>query len=364
MSDKSDKNSSNNKDISTLLSKIYKLQERQEKLQKDQEVIRQQELEILKEHLAQMNVLLGQLVRVSESGSTVSAGKKIIPFQTGSQIVGQLNQQPTNPDLYPTSVDVYSINDSRVIPHMTLVNDGPGEIFFISAYAKNQFNIQEGHLNVNDQRELFNVYEIRLRSTLPLTTFRLIEGIFRTGSTAPQTTINTQIRPTPQANQVLVDFTITFDNFGSVTITSPTVQTFSLDQTPFGLASQPPLPPGATATLVANTTGLPMPFFVPEGFGIELFSVFANFSTDFTLRTYFEFFPGSGIFIENAAFPSSNRGIAFNQSANLSPFSTQPFFPLGVPAPGINVLATITNDDPFNNMIGDIDLLTIMSRLS
>lgn len=333
------------------------------KMQQDQDKARIEEYEILRQHLAQMNILLEQLIKVSESGSTIAASKKIIPFHTGSQEVGQLNEPPPNPDDYPTRIDVYSINSNRVIPHMTLINDGPGEIFFINAYAKNVFNEKEAHLNVNDQRELFNVFEIRLRSTLPLTTIRLIEGIFRTGSTAPQTRINVEIRPTIQANQLLKDFSIVLDNFTPITITVPTVQTFPIDNTPFGLALQPPLPPGATATLVDFVTGIPMPFTIPEGFGIEQFAIFANMSTDFTLRSFFEAVPG--FFSENALYPVSNRPeVPFAQSQNLSFFSTSAPFPFGVPAGGFRVLVTVTNDDPFNNMIGSIDLIAILSRLS
>lgn len=155
------------------------------KMQQDQEKARQQEYELLQMHLSQMNILLDQLISVSGSGSTVAATKKFVPFQTGSQQAGQLLIKPPNQDGYHTRVNVYKINDNRTVPHMTLINDGPGEIFFINSYGNDVFNSEEGHLNVNDQRELFNVYDIRLRSTLPLTTFRLIEGIFRTGSTAP-----------------------------------------------------------------------------------------------------------------------------------------------------------------------------------
>lgn len=346
------------------LDKLIQKLEKMQKLQQNQEKIREEEYTLLKRHLAQMNMLLERLIRISESGSTIASGKKIVPFHTGSQTAGQLLTRPTNPDEYPTRVDIYAINNNRVIPHMTLINDGPGDIFFINAYAKNVFNEEEGTLRVNDQRELFNVYEIRLRSTLPNTTFRLIEGIFRTGSFAPGTRANIEIRPEVQANQILKDFTITFDNFVPITITSPTVQTLSVDQTPFGLLSQPPLPPGATAALVDAATGLPMPFLVPEGFGIEIFGIFINMSTDFTLRSYFEFVPGSGFFTENATFPGSSRGAVIGQSLNLSFFSTQSIFPFGALPGGIKVIATITNDDPFNNMIGDIDLLAILSRLS
>ncbi len=353
------------KEIATLNRYMDKLT----KLQQDQEGARQQEFELLRTHLVQMNSLLDQLVKVSESGSTVAASKKTIPFQTGSQNVGQLNNPPANPDNYPTRIDVYSINNSRIIPHMTLINDGPGDIFFISAYAKNVFNIQEGHLNVNDQRELFNVYEIRLRSTLPKTTFRLIEGIIRTGSFAPQTKANVEIRPTLQANEQQLLFDAIFDNaVPTITITSPTVQTFPAIYARPGF--QPPLPPGATATFTNVATGAPLPFLVPTGFIIEAFAWFGNTSTDCTIRVYSEPIPdsasifGSTTFVLFSVLPFSSRGTPFNFVPNINFYSTQFFDPNGAPPPGRFVLFTITNDDPFNNMIGDPFIIAILRQLS
>lgn len=344
---------------------LQKYMDKMVKLQQDQEKNLQQELELLRTSLAQTNSLLDQLVKINESGSTIAAGKKIVPFHTGSELVGQQVIPPTDPDQYPTKIDVYSINSNKVIPHMTLINDGPGEIFFINAYAKNVFNEKEGHLNVNDQRELFNVFEIRLRATLPLTTIRLIEGIFRTGGIAPNTIANTTIRPTLQTNQILKDFTIQFDLDVPITITVPTVQNFAVDPTPLGLVNQPPLPPGETATPVDSSTGLPLPFTVPAGFNIELFGVFINMSTDYTVRSYFRFpFSPPGTFTRFPTWPSSNRGITPNESLNLSFFSTSLIFPAGAPPGGIDTMITITNDDPLNNMIGDLDILAILSRLS
>lgn len=353
------------KEIATLNKYIDKLT----KLQQDQEGTRQQEFELLRMHLAQMNIFLDQLVKVSESGSTVAATKRTVPFQTGSQAVGQLNNQPANPDLYPTRVDVYSINNSRTIPHMTLVNDGPGDVFFISAYAKNVFNIEEGQLNVNDQRELFNVYEIRLRSTLPRTTFRLIEGIFRTGSFAPQTKANVEIRPTLQANEQLLIFDAIFDNSPpTITITSPTVQTLPVIYVRPGF--RPPLPPGATATFTNVATGAPLPFLIPTGFIVEAFAWFGNTSTDCTIRVYAEPVPnsasifGSTTFVLFSVQPFSNRGIPFNFVPNINFYSTEFFDPNGAPPPGRFTLFTITNDDPFNNMIGDPFIVAILRQLS
>ena len=175
------KDSQSNSDNATVLEKYF---DKIVKMQQNQDKASQQENELLRMQVSQMNVLLDQLIKVSGSGSTVASTKKFVPFQTGSEEVGQLLIKPPNQDGYPTRVDVYKINNNKTVPHMTLINDGPGEILFISSYGNDVFNSDEGHLNVNDQRELFNVYEIRLRSTLPKTTFRLIEGIFRTGSFA------------------------------------------------------------------------------------------------------------------------------------------------------------------------------------
>lgn len=330
------------------------------KMQQDQEKSRQQEYQLLQMHIGQMNVLLDRLVKVNESSSTVAAGKKFVPFQTGSQPVGQLILPPPNPDNYPTRIDVYAINSNRVIPHMTLINDGPGNVFFISAYSREVFSTKEEHLNVNDQRELFNVFELRLRADLPTTTVRLIEGIFRTGSTAPQTKINVEIRPTLQTNELRVEFDGLFDiQVPTITITSP----FPNPLIPnYIVPIQAPLPPGATATLVNFATGMSMPFTVPQGFIIEFFSIFGNLSTDFTVRFYIEFIPGE--FTLTTVLPSSNRGVTLNLILNVNQFTTQAFDPLGAPIGGRKTLATITNDDPFNNMIGDYNLVGILRRIT
>jgi hypothetical protein len=335
------------------------------KMQQDQEIARQQEFELLRAHLAQMNVLLDELIKISGSGSTVAATKKLIPFQTGSQEVVQQLVAPNNPDDYITRIDVYKINDNRTVPHMTLINDGPGDIFFISAYSNNQFNSKEEHLNVNDQRELFNVYEIRLRASLPLTSVRLIEGIFRTGSTGTQTVINVVQKPNIQDNQILKQFVIRFDLNLPITISSPTVQNFAVNDT-LGLTNQAPLPPGQTATLIDVTSNTPMPFTIPEGFLFETFSISCNMSTDFTIRSYLEVYsspitnPTNPIFSRVPNFPASARGAPINHILNLSfPFATtSPALPGGQ-----RVLITITNDDPFNDMIGVFTDVTILTRV-
>ncbi len=354
--------SSNIKDdnnMSKILSKIQKLQ--------DQDKARQEEYTLLREYLSQTNSLLSELIKVSATGSTVAATKKIISFQTGSQPVGQLitppsnDTPPPNPDDYPTQINVYAQNDNRPIQHMTLINDGPGELFFVVGYSETGINTQESKLNVNDQRELFNVYQVRLRSTLPTSTFRLIEGIFRTGSFAPQTKANIEIRPTLQSNEKYAEIDAMFDNtVPTITITSPTVQTLTPNY--IHPCLRPPLPPGATATLVDPSTGLAMPYTVPEGFIVEYFSIFGNLSTDNTVRFYVELIPGE--FTLWSILPSSNRGVTLNLVLNVNMFTTEPIDRTGAPPGGRRVLATITNDDPFNNMIGDYDIIGILRRLS
>ena len=244
---------------------------------------------------------------------------------------------------------------------MTLINDGPGTLFFIVAHSKTDISTQEVTLNVNDQRELFNVYEIRLRANLPLSTFRLTEGVFRTGSTAPQTKINVEIRPTLQSNEIRVEFDALFDNqVPTITVTEPFPQIL----TPNYIVPtiMPPLPPGQTATLINLATATVMPFTVPEGFIIEFFSIFGNLSTDNTVRFYIEL-GAPGEFTLATVLPSSNRGVTFNLVLNVNQFSTQGFDPNGAPPGGRMVLATITNDDPFNDMIGDYNITAILRRL-
>lgn len=350
-------------DISKVLDKIVKLQA-------EQEQSRQEENKILIENLQKMSKLLDELVKVTTTGSTVAATKKIIPFHTGSQSAGQLVIPPSiftpppNPDDYPTQINLYQQNDNKPIQHMTLINDGPGELFFVVGYSETDVNRKEGHLNINDQRELFNVYQIRLRSSLPQTTFRLIEGIFRTGSFAPQTKANVEVRPTVQANEILVKLSNTYDNqVPTITITSPTTQTLGADYSiPWDL---PPLPPGATATLIDEATGLPMPFIIPEGFIFEAFAVFNNINVDATVRNFFEFVPGSDVFTLSTVFPIAARGSGtINATYNISNFTSQAVDPFGAPAGGRRFLITLTNDDPFNNGIGDVNFLGTLRQLS
>lgn len=355
MVDKNSRSDSNNVTMpQKYLDKIVKMQQ-------DQEKARKEEFELLRMSLSQMSILLDQMIKISESGSTVASGKKFVPFQTGSQDVGQLNTPPSNPDDYPTRIEVYAINSNMVVPHMTLINDGPGNVFFISAYSKQVSSTKEEHLNVNDQRELFNVYELRLRSDLPTTTIRLIEGIFRTGSTAPQTKINVEIRPTPQTNEKRVEFDALFDiTVPTITISSPSANIL----TPNYILStfMAPLPPGQTATLVNLATGLSMPFTIPEGSIVEFFSIFGNTTTDNTVRFYIELIPGE--FTLFTVLPSSNRGLPINIILNVNQFTTFGIDPNGAPAGGRKVLTTITNDDPFNDMIGDYNIAAILRRIT
>jgi len=354
----SDRDSSNNITISQkYLDKIVKLQQ-------DQEKVRQEEYALLREHLGQMNILLSELVKVTSTGSTVAATKKIIPFHTGSQLVGQLvippsiDTPPPNPDDYPTQINIYAQNDNKPIQHMTLIDDGPGEIFFVVGYSETDVNRKEGHLNVNDQRELFNVYQIRMRSTLPETKFRLIEGIFRTGSFAPNTAANVVITPTVQSNEKIKQFSRKLDIADPViSITPPQTANFILP------SFATPLPPGQTIQPVDTETGVPMPFIIPEGHIIEAFSLDVNFNTDFTIRFYVEIIPNRYTLFE--IFPSSNRGIPLNFTVNMAfPFSTEfQIDPTGAPPRGRGLLFTITNDDPFNNMVGGADFNTILRKL-
>lgn len=345
-----------------LLNKLVKLQEDREKKDQDQSYL-------LLDSINQLNKLIEQLIYVGTTGSTVAATKKYIPFQTGTTTIPIVQKtQPTNPDDYASIVNVYAQNDSKPIQHMTLINDGPGNIFFIVAHSKNDVSTQEGLIRVNDQRELFNVYEVRLRTDLPLTSFRLIEGIFRTGSFAPATKASVEIRLTPQANEKVKFFDALFDiNVPTITINSPATNTIAAN---YGISSfMPPLPPGHTAALVDLETGLPMPFLIPTGFILEGFDFTGNFSTDYTLRVYLEPIPdtkaifGQTILSLRSTIPITSRGLGLNLTSNVNSYSTQGIDPNGAPAPGRLTLDTITNDDPFNNMIGNIFFRAVIRKL-
>jgi hypothetical protein len=323
---------------------------------------RQKEYDDLAKQLKEMNTSLKQLNKFIATNINTALGQKSIPYQSGRvSIPSVLLEKPSNPDDYTIQVNVYAENNSRPVERMTMINDGPGDIFFITAVSRDQFGQNEEVLHPNDLRMLFNVYEIRLRTNLPLTTFRLIEGEMRTGSFAPGTKANIEIRPEIQANEVLKNFYLIFDVKGQpINITSPTVQNLVANY----VGVFDPLPPGNTAAFVDLTTGIPMPFTIPEGFIAEAFSYLGNFSTDFTLRNWVELVPGSDIFFNQGVIPASNRGYPFNFVPNLaSQFSTDILDPEGAPSPGRKTLFTITNDDPFNNMIGFGLFEVILRRL-
>lgn len=336
-----------------LLNKIVKLQEEQEKRSKD-------ERDLLTQKLDQMNRLLAESIAIAESDSRNASGKKNVPFSTGTVRITQAqSSRPDNPDGYSIILDIYALNGGRIIPHMSLINDGPGDIYFITSFAKNVFNEKEDFIRPNDVRELFNVYELRLRATLPQTTFRLIEGILRTGSYAPGTKSNTEIRPTIADNEVLKDFSVVFDNIDPIiNIISPTTQTL----TPDFFFTTAPLPPGGTTTLFDAATLQPMPFTIPEGYIMEAFAIQTGFSTEFTLRNYLQLFPD--VYTLFSVFPSSNRLLPYNTQLNLTLLTTAGLDPFGAPPGGRNLLITVTNDDPFNNMIGTIDWWIILRQIS
>lgn len=346
-----------NTDIYKILNKIYKLQDSQQDAE-------QEEISVLKQHLGQMSDILSKLATSSSTNINIAEGQKSIPYSKSNSVNTVQLTKPTNPDNYTEIINVYAENGSRYIQHMTIVNDGPGNIYFVVAHSKNDISAQEILLNVNDQRELFNVYEVRLRVTLPLTSYRLTEGVFRTGSFAPQTKANVEIRPTLQTNEKQKVFDAFFDVASpDITITQPTIQNLTANF--IRPAFMTPLPPGKTAAFVDTETGSPMPFTIPAGSISENFAFYGNTSTDYTLRNYVEFpefFPGQ--FTLFNTFPMSNRGSLFgNQILNLNVFSTQALDPFGAPPGGRRVLLTVTNDDPFNNLIGDIFFVTILRQL-
>lgn len=340
------------------------------KLQQDQDKSRQKEYEESLEELKNITGLLTQLNSFIGTNINIAKTKRSIAYHSGAvEVQTALLNKPSNPDNYTVIVDIYAQNSSRPIQQMTLINDGPGDLYFIVSQSKDVFSQNEGLLHPNDIRMLFNVYEVRLRVTQPLTVFRLLEGEMRTGSFSPTSKANVEIRLSIQTNEKIKFFDALFDiNVPDITIKLPAVQTLFAN---YGIVSyMPPLPPGQTATLVDTESGLSMPYLIPTGYILEAFDFTGNLSTDSTIRVYLEPIVnskaifGQTIFSLRSTLTLANRGPTINLVSNLNAYSTVGIDPTGAPAPGRYTLFTITNDDPFYNTIGNVFFRAVIRKLS
>lgn len=293
--------------------------------------------------------------------------KKSILFNTGHvEIQVPSTGPPDNtPDGYPAIVDVYAINNMKPIEEMTLMNHGPGDLFFITRNNLNFFSTTEEHLLLGEIRKLTNVYEVRLRTNVPLTSYHLLEGVQTAGPTPNPLKSFVENRISIQANEKQKRFSLSMDTaippifpnpFGMLPIVPPVPVTYL---SPSYIA---PIAAGVTQQAIDIETAIPMPFIVPQGFILEAFAVLWNFNVNSTVKAYFELLPGSGIYNFVFALPISARG-APNLILNVNPISTQVIDPFGAPVGGRGVLFTVTNDDVAVAMIGELDVLSILREL-
>lgn len=298
---------------------------------------------------------LERLVRTAQ----VLYPQKSIPYSSEVTIPNPTSAPTNENDTTGYTIEnVYNNNGNKVIERMTLVCDGPGRVFYRVVDGKMKVNQSEETLNVGDQRPLFNVYEVRLRTNVPLTAYRLYEGEFRTGSFARSYKANTEVRPTLQSNEKIKTFSLGADSSPVLVPIVPPVPAVYL-----GPSFHAPIGPGVTTQFVDIETGLNMPYIVPQGYILEAFSALADFTTNWTLRGYYELIPGSGIYNHTFVIPVSQRG-AVNWVLNINPISTEVLDPTGASAGGRGVLFTVTNDDPVNNMVGEIDIIMLLRKLS
>lgn len=287
-----------------------------------------------------------------------------IPYNSVTTFQNATPTKPTDPGGYPAVEDVYTAmaadspnHIGRPLSSMSLVNDGPGTIYFINKDGYEKFSQEEEVLNVGDIRPLHNVYEIRLRTDIPLTQYRLVENNIYTGSFARAYKANTEIRPTVAANEKIKVFAASFDNATNpLPIVPPVAATY------LGPSYHAPLAAGLWQQFTDAETGLLMPFIVPAGYILETFAALFSATTNFTLRAYFELVPGTGVYNLAFTLPFLARSSP-TFILNLNPISTQVVDPTGA-NPTRGILFTITNDDVAATLIGEVNLLMILRRLA
>lgn len=309
------------------------------------------------EHLLELlDVQKKMQTQLKTPGQPGGPETKSIPFNSGEVTIPNATAKPADPSGYPEVQDIFAIYN-HTLPVMQLVNDGPGTIFFVLVKNEMETSTIEELLNVGDRRPLFNVYKVLMRTDTPLTQYRLVEGSLLVSSTAKTYKINTEIRPTLANNETEKGFAASFDNNPAF------IPGTLIPATYLGPSFHAPLVAGATALLVDVATGLNLPFIIPKGYILEAFSVLLGLTTNFTIRSYFELVPGSGVYNLAFTIPGSSMMMPMYY-LNLNIMSTQIIDPNGAPALGRGVIFTITNNDNAAAMIGEVDFLLILRKLS
>lgn len=323
--------------------------------------------QIMLNYMNMQNEILVRLLGFIENSTNFLGRKKSVPYGTGIvQIPVVQLEPPSNDNDYAVIINVYAQNGMRPIQQMNLVNEGPGNIFFKTVYANSVVSANEIELRPNEVRVIYNVHEIRLRTDLYLTGYRLVEEEIRTGSLSSSIKNYIEIRPILTANEKLKVFSVIMDNkTPTLIINQPVpIQTLPVD---FSVSTfQDPLPPGHTTTLVDFETGSRMPYTVIAGSILEAFSVMTNINTNASIRLFVEADPSNfpGLYTLGYNFPISPRGVPFQLQLNISQISTATFDPNGAPPAGRGIIVTLTNDDPFNHTLGSFNFTAILRRIT
>ncbi len=276
-----------------------------------------------------------------------------LPFNSGNVTISSVTAAGT----YPSIQDIYAIFDAP-LPLMQIVNDGPGKLFFIQIDGYAKVSGIEEELGVGDKRVLLNVYEVRARTDMPLTQYRLVEGEIFVASSAKNYKINTETRPTLANNEKLKVFAASFDNSPALIPIVPPLPALYL-----GPSFHAPLAAGVTQQLTDLETAIDMPYRIASGYVLEAFAVLAALTTNFTIRGYYEFPAGSGFYNLSFVLPGPAR-MSPLYLLNLNLLSTAAVDPNGAPAVGRGILFTITNDDAAATMIGEFDIELILRRVA
>ncbi len=298
--------------------------------------------------------------------------EKSVYYNTGDVSIATASSSPPgNTDGYPSVQNVYANNYQTPIDLMTLMNHGPGNLFYILRDKLDKFSTTEEILHVGESRTLYNVYEIRLRTDIPNTIYHLVEGEIKGGSFSRNFKNFVENRIVLQPNEFESSFEILFDtDLNPVPGTAlPTNNALFIRQNPLAAGASAvfyntginPFTP-TTPNPFPATPAL-MPFLIITGYIAEGFSFLGMMSTNFTIRNWLELIPTSSVYtlLQTWTFPARSSTFISN---NLNVISTANLDTTGAPAPGRNFILTITNNDTVNTMTGWFAVEIVLRRLS
>ena len=299
--------------------------------------------------------------------------KKSIPYNSGLvSIASVLRTQPPDPSGYTVTENVYANNNNKPIPQMYFINSGPGNIYYVVFENAEKFSNNEEMLSPGERRVLYNVFEIRMRTDMPLTRYRLVENEMSIGSFSNTFKNYVENRVVLQPNEFGCEFEVLFDtDINPVPGTAlPTDNSLFIRQNPLAAGASAFFtntiiyPPSrvASSPFSAIVLPAPMPFTIPTGWIAEGFAFCGLMSRNFSLRDWMDVVPGSGVYtlLQTWTFPARSSVILTH---NFNIVSTQYLDETGAPSPR-NFIFTITNDDAANTMIGHFGIDVILRRLT